>query len=314
MSFDYNLPKERIAQFPKLPRDECKLLVVWKDRIEHRIFKDIVNYIEKGDAVVLNDSRVIRARLHGIKESGGKVELLIIKKVPQGYECLIKGRVSEGKKIYIAGKECEVIEKRDGKCIINLDMNIEEINRIGKIPLPPYIKSEVDEELYQTVFASKNGSIAAPTAGLHFTQELLKKIEEKGANICYITLHSSISTFMNVLDEEYYSITPEAAEIINNASRVFAVGTTTMKALESASKNGRVYPSSGWSNLTIDEGYVFQSPVSYFITNFHMPNSPPLKLTSAFCGKERLKKAYEEALLHGYHFLSFGDAMLICSE
>jgi len=312
--FEFNLPKEKIAQFPKLPRDECRLLVVKKDKIEHRIFKDIVNYIEKGDVIVLNDSKVIRAKLQGKKESGGKLEILVVKKVPQGYECLIKGRISEGKKIYINGKECEVIEKRNGKCVIDLKMSIEEINTIGKTPLPPYIKSEVDENLYQTVFAKEEGSIAAPTAGLHFTQELIKKIEEKGARICYITLHSSISTFMNVVEEEYYSVSKQSAEIINNASRVFAVGTTTMKALESSSKNGVVYPSSGWSNLIIEDGYVFCSPVRHLITNFHMPNSPPLKLTSAFCGNERLKKAYEEALLLDYRFLSFGDAMLICSE
>ncbi|MEM1514369.1 MAG: tRNA preQ1(34) S-adenosylmethionine ribosyltransferase-isomerase QueA [Candidatus Thermoplasmatota archaeon] len=314
MSFDYKLPKDRIAQFPKIPRDECKLLVVKKDGFEHRIFKDIVNYIKKNDAIVLNDSRVIKARLEGKKESGGKIELLIIKKVQQGYECLIKGKISEGKKIYVNEKEGKIIEKRGSKYLIDLDMSIEEIKKIGKIPLPPYIKSEVDENIYQTIFAKEDGSIAAPTAGLHFTEELVKKIEEKGAKVCYITLHASISTFMNVLEEEYYSISQQSAEIINSAERVFAVGTTTMKALESSSKNGRVYPSSGWSNLVIEDGYVFQSPVRYLITNFHMPNSPPLKLTSAFCGIERLKKAYEEALLHDYRFLSFGDAMLICSE
>ncbi|MBC7081465.1 MAG: tRNA preQ1(34) S-adenosylmethionine ribosyltransferase-isomerase QueA [Thermoplasmatales archaeon] len=314
MSFYYNLPKERIAQFPKLPRDECKLLVVKKDKIEHRIFKDIVNYVEKGDVIVLNNSKVIKAKLHGKKDSGGKVEVLIIKKVQDGYECLIKGKISEGKRIYINEKECRIIRKNGSKCVIDLEMDTEEINRIGKIPLPPYIKSEVDENLYQTVFATEYGSIAAPTASLHFTEGLLKKLEEKGVKICYITLHSSISTFMNVLEEEYYSISPHSAELINNATRVFAVGTTTMKALESSSKNGKVFPSSGWSNLIIDEGYNFCSPVRYLITNFHMPDSPPLKLTTAFCGKERLMRAYEEALANGYRFLSFGDAMLICSE
>ncbi|RLF45646.1 MAG: tRNA preQ1(34) S-adenosylmethionine ribosyltransferase-isomerase QueA, partial [Thermoplasmata archaeon] len=196
------------------------------------------------------------------------------------------------------------------------------IENLGRMPTPPYIKEEVEkDEWYQTVYARKKGSIAAPTAGLHFTEQLLKKLMEKGVEIVFVTLHVGLATFMPVErvkeEKEYYCISEEAAEKINNASgKIVAVGTTTVKALESSSRNRRVIASSGWSNLFISPGYCFQSPINGIITNFHMPQSSPLLLTAAFGGIKRVMKAYEEALKRDYKFLSFGDAMLIlkCSK
>ncbi len=318
---DYHLPKEKIAQFPVIPRDSCRLLVLNGERIEHKRFRDIIHYVEKGDAIVLNNSRVMKVRLFGKKETGGKIEILIVGKRENKneYEALIKGKIREGMKFYIGEHEGKIIGKENGKCIIWLPLEMEEIEKIGKMPTPPYIKREVEkDEWYQTVYAKHAGSIAAPTAGLHFTEELLEKIKRKGVEIVFITLHVGLATFLPPKrmkeEKEYYYISKEAAEKINNANNVIAVGTTTVKALESSSKNGRVIASSGWSDLFIEPGYKFQSPISGMLTNFHMPNSSPLLLTSAFVGKEKIMKAYEEALKMDYRFLSFGDAMLILKQ
>jgi len=322
MVLDYNLPKEKIAQIPTFPRDHCKLLVLNGEKIEHRKFYEIIDYLHKGDVLVLNDTKVMKARLIARKPTGGKLDILIIREKNGFYECLIKGKYKEGTKFFIANKEGEILEKRNGRCLIKLPLNMEEIEKFGIMPTPPYIKREVENEgWYQTVFAKKKGSIAAPTAGLHFTQELLKKIAEKGVEIVYVTLHVGLATFMPPEkmkeEKEYYSISEESAEKINSAKgKVVAVGTTTVKALESSAKNGKVIASEGWSNLFISLEHKFQSPIQGMVTNFHMPNSPPLIMTAAFAGKELLMKAYEEALKKNYKFLSFGDAMLIlrCSK
>ena len=319
MGFDYHLPKEKIAQSPAIPRDSCKLLVLNGERIEHRKFSEIIHYVKEGDAIVLNNSKVMKVRLFGRKETGGKIEILIVGKRENEYEALIKGKIREGTKFYINEYEGEVVRRENGKCIIQLPLEMEEIEKIGNMPTPPYIKREVEkDEWYQTVYAKHAGSIAAPTAGLHFTEELLEKIKRKGVQIVFVTLHVGLATFLPPErmknEREYYHISEEAAEIINSANNVIAVGTTTVKALESSSKNGRVVASSGWSNLFIEPGYKFQSPIRGMLTNFHMPNSSPLLLTSAFAGKERIMKAYEEALKMDYRFLSFGDAMLILKQ
>lgn len=318
--FDYSLPKEKIAQKLYFPRDHCKLLVLRGDAIEHRRFYEVVKYLKKGDALVLNNTKVMKVKLHGKKITGGKIELLIIRGNDGKYECLIKGKVKEGTRFFVNGYEGEVLEKKEGKCLIKLNANIDEIENHGKMPSPPYIKRDVDENEYQTVFAMKKGSIAAPTAGLHFTSELLKKLREKGVDIVFITLHVGLATFMPPEkmreEKEYFCISEEAAERINEAGRVIAVGTTTVKALESSSKNGRVVASSGYSNLFISPPYKFNSPIEGIITNFHMPKSTPLMLISAFAGEEKIMKAYKEALKKDYKFLSLGDAMLIlkCSR
>ena len=324
--FDYNLPREKIAQEPVFPRDECKLLVLKCDGIEHRIFKEILEYLNEGDALVLNDSKVIKARIYGRKETGGKIELLLIQKKGEYYECLVGGKVREGTKFYVGGVggyEGKIISKRGGRCLVELPIGIDEWERLGRMPTPPYIKKEIgDDEWYQTVYARKKGSIAAPTAGLHFTDELLKKIERKGVDIVYITLHVGLATFLpvrveqNKMEEEYFYVSEEAAEKINNAANVIAVGTTVMRALESSSHNGIVKPMHGYTDIFIRPGYKFKSPVKAMVTNFHMPKSSPLLLVSAFAGRNRIMKAYEEALKRDYRFLSFGDAMLIskCSD
>ncbi len=318
---DYNLPREKIAQKPWIPRDECNLLVLNGKKIEHKKFYQILDYLGKGDVIIMNNTRVMKVRLKGRKETGGKLELLIIGKEGENYRCMIKGKYREGTSFYIKSHEGKVIKKgEDGICLVSLPLKMEEIEKLGEMPTPPYIKEEVEEEeWYQTVFAKEKGSIAAPTAGLHFTPELIKKMEAKGIKIVFITLHVGLATFLppeRIREaREYYHIGEEEAEIINNADgRIIAVGTTTVKALESASEEGMVKAGEGWSNLFISPGYEFQSPINGMLTNFHMPKSSPLLLTTAFGGVEEVMKAYEEALHRNYRFLSFGDAMLILKD
>ena len=316
-NLNYNLPRERIAQKPCIPRDECNLLVLNGEKIEHRKFYHILDYLDKGDVIIMNDTRVMKVRLKGRKETGGKLDILFIGKEGENYKCMIKGKYREGTKFYIGNHEGVITKKEEGICTVDISLEMDEIEKMGIMPTPPYIKERVEkEEWYQTVFAKKKGSIAAPTAGLHFTDNLLKKIEEKGVKIVFITLHVGLATFLppERIGEagEYYEVGEKEAEIINEAEgKVVAVGTTVVKALESASKNGRVTASSGWSNLFISPGYKFQSPINGMITNFHMPKSSPLLLTSAFAGTEKIMRAYEEALKRDYKFLSFGDAMFI---
>lgn len=321
-NLDYVLPREKIAQRPCISRDHCNLLVMQGDDIQHRKFYDIVNYLQKGDVLVLNNSRVMKVRLFGRKRTGGRLELLVIHGSDGRYECLVKGKCREGTVFSIGEHACTVVEKRNGRCVVEIPLSFHEVERLGHMPTPPYIKEMVEDDAwYQTVFAREKGSIAAPTAGLHFTEELLQKIERMGVAVVCITLHVGPATFMpaeKIPEEpEYYHVGEEEAATINSArGRVIAVGTTTVKALESASEDGVVHPSRGWSNLFISHDHTFRSPMDGMVTNFHMPNSPPLMLTAAFAGRERLMRAYREALKRDYRMLSFGDAMLIlpCSK
>ena len=319
--FDYNLPKNKIAQEPIFPRDRCKLLVLKCNKIEHKIFYEILDYLGKGDALVLNDSKVIKARILARKETGGKIELLFIGKKGDYYECLVGGRVKPGIKFYAGEYEGKIIEKNGGKCIVDFPISMDEWEKIGRMPTPPYIKKEIkDDNWYQTIFARKKGSIAAPTAGLHFTKSLLDELKKKGVKIVFVTLHVGLATFLpikrNRMEKEYFFISNEAANEINNANRVIAVGTTVVRALESSSRNGIVEAKSGYTDIFISLGYKFESPIKGMITNFHMPKSSPLLLVSAFAGKSRIMEAYKEALKMDYRFLSFGDAMFIlkCSN
>lgn len=312
----YNLPREKIAQKPSIPRDECNLLVLRKDKIEHRKFYEIADYLEKGDVLILNDTKVIKTRVFGIKDTGGKLDILVIGGKDGIYECLIKGKYREGTVFFLGGKRGEIIEKRNGRCKIKISLSMEEIKSIGRMPVPPYIKGEVEDDWYQTVFANKEGSIAAPTAGLHFTEKLIEKIRGKGVKIVFVTLHVGLATFLSPEkirgEKEYYIVNEETANAINNSSgKIIGVGTTVVKAIESSSKDGITYPSQGWSDLFISPGYKFQSKLNGLLTNFHMPSSSPLMLTVSFGGIERVMKAYKEALKKNYKFLSFGDAMLI---
>lgn len=319
---DYSLPKHRIAQVPAHPRDSCKLLVLHGTHIEHRRFHDIVEYLERGDVLVLNDSRVMKLKLVGKKQTGGKLEFLIIGGGNGRYECLIKGKFNLGTKFDIEGYPGVVTEKRDGKFVVELSLSLEDMEQIGYMPTPPYIKGPVThDEWYQTVFAHESGSIAAPTAGLHFTENLLQDICDKGISVVFVLLHVGLATFMPpekmANEQEYFRVGEKESDIINNAKgKIFAVGTSTIKALESSSKNGMVHSSEGWSTIFISPGYKIQSPLDGMITNFHMPNSGPLMLTAAFTGSDRLMSAYRVALSRDYRFLSFGDAMLVllCSK
>lgn len=328
--FDYYLPKDAIAQRPTSPRDMCKLLVIKDGSIRHRFFYEIGDYLTKGDVVVLNNTCVRKIRLHGAKETGGRLELLVLGKGDDGYTCLIKGKVKEGQKIVINDVEGIITRKNGGKCILRIPFEMSEIEEIGEMPLPPYIKGKVDAntaKLYQTVFAKKKGSIASPTAGLHFSSTLLKNLKRKGVECVFLTLHVGIGTFMPIrcdrvelheMEQEFYMIGEEEAAKINmakdNGNTIIAVGTTAVKAMESAAKEGYIQPFSGWSDLFIYPGYAFQAPISGILTNFHLPKSTPLLLVSAFCGKENIMDAYKAALAKSYRFLSFGDAMLILDK
>ena len=324
-SYDFELPEKLIAQEPVEPRDHARLMVL-RDGIEHRFFYNLPEYLEKGDVLVLNDTRVIKARLHGHKSTGGKVEILILEKLGENfYRCLVKGKkIRTGTELIFDNIKGKVMHKEEGICDIEFSGNIMELARKrGEIPLPPYIKKKISdaEEKYQTVFARKEGAVAAPTAGLHFTPELLKKIENIGVEVLYITLHVSYGTFKPVKSEdirehkmeaEYYIVSEKVAERINNRSgRLFAVGTTVMRALESSSRDGMIYPSQGYTDIFIYPGYEFQAGIEALITNFHIPKSTLIMLVTAFGGYERIMNAYRIAVEMKYRFFSFGDAMLI---
>ena len=337
--FDYELPKELIAKFPVEPRDSSRLMVLHRNtgEIEHRIFRDIVEYLKPGDVLVINDTKVIPARLFGKLETGGKVELLLVRQPGPGtWEVMAKParKLKEGKRIYF-DEELEAVVKGyggEGRRIVEFILKsnkdfMEKLEEIGHIPLPPYIEREEkpeDREKYQTVFARKEGAVAAPTAGLHFTEELLQKLKDKGIIIKNITLHVGPGTFKPVkvenveehqMDYETYHVPEDTAAEINRAKeegrRVIAVGTTVTRTLESAAeKDGKVKSGEGSTNLFIYPGYRFKV-IDALITNFHLPRSTLLMLVSAFAGRERILNAYREAVKKGYRFYSYGDAMFI---
>ncbi|MFP3872562.1 MAG: tRNA preQ1(34) S-adenosylmethionine ribosyltransferase-isomerase QueA [Candidatus Aenigmatarchaeota archaeon] len=327
--FDYELPEDQIAQRPVRPRSRSRLFFLGKDQRKHLTFNEIVSLLREGDVMVKNKSKVVPARLEGRKDTGGRIELLFHRSLEEGWECLIKGsNIQEGRSIIIHGEEFEIVENRhEGLFVIGIDDEnvVSLMEHHGDMPTPPYIKEdlEVDDE-YQTVYAENEGSVAAPTAGLHFTEELLNKIEEKGVEVHDITLHVGPATFLPVNEEEvedhemgdeYFEVGGETAEAITEANedgrRVIFVGTTTVRAVESASEDGVVEPNSGWTDLFIYPEYEFQSGMDLLLTNFHLPRSTLLMLVSAFTGKERILSAYREAVERGYRFYSFGDAMLL---
>ena len=317
--YDYNLPKELIAQEPLKKRSDSRLLVVGES-IEHKKFSDIVSILEKDDVLVLNNSKVIPARLMGKKETGGKIEILLIRKLADNkWSCFVKGSIKDNARIFFA-KGYGIITKKDD-CIIDLfDVPI---NEIGIMPVPPYIKKRLSEpDRYNTVFAQEEGSIAAPTAGLHFTQELFKTMNEKGVKICFVTLHVGPGTFLPVktkdickhhMHEEYYTISEETANSINaRKNRLFIIGTTTLRALESSTdKKGIVNAETGSTKLFIYPPYKFKLAFYALITNFHLPKSTLLMLVSAIIGRERIIDIYTQAIKEKYRFFSFGDAMIV---
>ena len=337
--FDYHLPKELIAKFPAEPRDSSRLLVLNRKtgEIEHRIFRDIVEYLRPGDVLVLNDTKVIPARLFGELPTGGKVELLLIRQVePSVWEVMARParKLKPGKKITFDSELTgEVVGYLgEGRRLVKFHLPegkkfMEKLEEIGHVPLPPYVEREEtpeDRVKYQTVFARKEGSVAAPTAGLHFTPELLNKLKEKGIIIKTVTLHVGPGTFKPVkverveehqMDYETYSVPEETAAEVKRAKeegrRVVAVGTTVVRTLESAAdEEGFVKAGEGITSLFIYPGYRFKV-IDALITNFHLPRSTLLMLVSAFAGKEKVLNAYKEAVKKGYRFYSFGDAMFI---
>jgi S-adenosylmethionine:tRNA ribosyltransferase-isomerase len=336
--FDFDLPERLIAQTPLAERSESRLLVLRREdgSIRHRRFQDIVEFLQPGDVLVLNDSKVIPARLIGSKaDTGAKIELLLLKQL-QGdrWETLVKPakRIKAGTKVVFGQGELVAVAEEEGEApggrIFRLEYDgvlMELLNRLGQMPLPPYIKKQLDDpDRYQTVYARHPGSAAAPTAGLHFTPELLNRIEQRGVNIAAITLHVGLGTFRPVtadrvedhrMHAEYYEVSREAAEAVNkakaNGRRVVAVGTTSCRTLESiADDEGTVYARSGWTDIFIYPGYTFRA-VDALITNFHLPKSTLVMLVSAFAGRELTMKSYREAVREEYRFFSFGDAMLI---
>ena len=334
--FDYNLPEELIAQVPIKNRDESKLMVLDKETgsIEHKQFRDIIEYLNPGDCLVRNNTKVIPARLYGKKETGANVEFVLLKNFEGDiWEAMVRpgNKLHEGAKVIFGGgllraEILSTLEDGTRKVKFYYDGIFNEIlDKIGLMPLPPYIHESLsDNDRYQTVYAKYNGSAAAPTAGLHFTPELLKKIEEKGVKIANVTLHVGIGTFRPVKEEkvenhemhsEHYYIKKEDAEIINetkkNGGRIIAVGTTSCRVLETvADENGMVCETEGDTKIFIYPGYKFKC-LDALITNFHLPQSTLLMLVSSLAGKEYIMKAYEEAVKEKYRFFSFGDAMFI---
>ncbi|MGL5329548.1 MAG: tRNA preQ1(34) S-adenosylmethionine ribosyltransferase-isomerase QueA [Peptostreptococcaceae bacterium] len=335
--FYFDLPDELIAQVPILDRSSSKLMVLDKEtgNIEHKIFKDVIDYLNPGDCLVLNDTRVIPARLIGEKvDTGGKIEFLLLKRNEDDtWESLVKPgkRAKIGTKFSFGDGKLigEVVGMADeGARLIKFhyDGIFEEVlDELGNMPLPPYITERLEErERYQTVYSKNNGSAAAPTAGLHFTEELLQKIKDKGVDIAFVTLHVGLGTFRPVkvddvlehdMHSEFYVVTKEAADKINKAkesgNNVICVGTTSSRTVESvAMDNNRVKEGSGWTNIFIYPGYTFKV-VDRLITNFHLPESTLIMLVSALASKESVLNAYDTAVKEQYRFFSFGDAMII---
>ena len=338
--FDYHLPESSIAQTPAEPRDSSRLLVLHRDsgEIEHRIFRDVADYLRAGDLLVLNQTRVIPARIYARKETGGRVELLLLRRRDEiTWEALVGGKgLRVGRSLRVEnGPHAEIVELLDGsERLIRFSEPIEPyFSSVGNVPLPPYIHEKLaDPERYQTVYAREPGSAAAPTAGLHFTPRLLEELQGKGVKVAYVTLHVGLDTFAPVNEEnpeehkihsEWCELSQETADLINQTKqaggRVIAVGTTSVRTLESASRYSKLDNSNreyrissfvGPTSLYILPGYIFQV-VDAMITNFHLPKSTLLMLVSAFAGREKILETYETAIREGYRFYSFGDVMLI---
>ncbi|MCI7369542.1 MAG: tRNA preQ1(34) S-adenosylmethionine ribosyltransferase-isomerase QueA [Firmicutes bacterium] len=334
--FDFYLPEELIAQTPLEKRDTSRLLHLDKQtgEIEHKHFYDIKQYLHAGDCLVLNDSRVLPARLIGSRPTGGAVELVLLKDIGDNrWECLSRpGRKTKpGQELIFGNSELTAVVQEvtlGGNRIVKFSYEgifLEILERLGKMPLPPYIKEELqDSERYQTVYSKELGSAAAPTAGLHFTKELLAEIEDVGVKICYVTLHVGLGTFRPVkadkiedheMHSEFCIVPEETAETVNAVKRaggrVIAVGTTSCRTLESfTTQDGTLQATSGWTNIFIYPGYKFKC-IDALITNFHLPESTLIMLVSALAGREHILNAYNTAVKQRYRFFSFGDAMFI---
>ena len=334
--FYYDLPKELIAQTPVEPRDSSRLLVLGREsgEIEHRHFYDIIDYLNEGDLIVANDSRVLPARIYGVKDTGARVEFLLLKQISGNrWETLCKpGRKAKAGAKFTFGDgllSATVVEvKDDGNRVVDFDCDenfFSTLDKIGQMPLPPYITEELkDQERYQTVYSHELGSAATPTAGLHFTEELMEKLRNKGVNIAYVTLHVGLGTFRPVkvddvtkhkMHSEHYEIPKKTADLIRqtkqNGKRVIAIGTTSCRTLESvAAEHGEIIPCEGFTDIFIYPGFEFRV-LDGLVTNFHLPESTLIMLVSAFAGYDNIMNAYKTAVDERYRFFSFGDAMFI---
>jgi len=343
--FNFNLPEELIANYPSENRDECRLMVIHREtgKIEHKLFKDLIDYVDEGDVMIMNNTKVFPARMYGNKEkTGAKIEVFLLRELNREsllWDVLVDParKIRIGNKLYFGDDESLVAEVIDnttsrGRTLRFLfDGPYEEfkkkITELGETPLPKYIKRDVedsDEERYQTIYAKEEGAVAAPTAGLHFSRQLMKRLELKGVDFAEVTLHVGLGTFRPVevedltkhkMDSEQAIITQKAADVVNNAKRnknkVFAVGTTSMRSIESSvSTDGLLKPFDGWTNKFIFPPYDF-SIADALITNFHTPLSTLLMMISAFMGHELMHEVYAEAIKEKYRFYSYGDAMLI---
>lgn len=333
--FDYHLPQELIAQTPVDPRDSSQLLIIDRSTkvVSRGIFSQIIDYLEPGDVLVMNDTRVIMARLHGSRPTGGKAEVFLLRDMGEGrWEALVRpgGRLAPGSEIVLGdGMKVKILERTaEGTRVVRFPSSgaaMIAMEKWGEVPLPPYIKEPLaDPERYQTVLAQDWGSTAAPTATLHFTTELLQRIEEKGIKLALFTLHMGIASFRSIRTEfieehrlapEFHRVSPELADAVNLAKaegkRVIACGTDAVRALESAAdESGRIRPGSKWTSLFITPGYRFKV-VDRLITNLHLPRSSHLVLVSAFAGRDFILQAYENAVRDRFRFLSFGDATII---
>ena len=335
--FYFDLPEAQIAQDPLSDRSSSRLMLLDKQTgdVEHHVFKDIIDYLNPGDCLVINNTKVIPARLYGVKEdTGASVEVLLLKRMENDvWETLVKPgkKMRPGAKVVfgdglLKAEVLDIVEKGNRKIKFTYDGIFEEIlDQLGEMPLPPYITHKLeDKNRYQTVYAKHDGSAAAPTAGLHFTKELLETIQAKGIKIANVTLHVGLGTFRPVkvddvtqhhMHSEFYMVDEEAANIINetkkNGGRVISVGTTSTRTLETvADENGFIKPCSGWTQIFIYPGYTFKC-IDALITNFHLPESTLLMLVSALSSKEHILNAYNTAVKEGYRFFSFGDAMFI---
>ncbi|MFA5413362.1 MAG: tRNA preQ1(34) S-adenosylmethionine ribosyltransferase-isomerase QueA [Patescibacteria group bacterium] len=332
--FDFNLPKNLIAQKPANPRDACRLMVLncGEQSMAHDSFYNLGKYLRPGDVLVLNNSKVLPARLIGKKETGGKVEILLLKQISAAsWQCLV-GFVPVVKQIglkikFSRGLGGEIVKRAGDTAVIKFNLSgvklMEKILKIGQPPTPPYIKRLAKSTEYQTVFAEKLGSVAAPTAGMHFTKKLLAKLKKMGVRIEYITLHVGLGTFQPVkenditkhkIHSEYFELDKKTALRLNGAKqdgrRIIACGTTTVRVLEHCASDGKVRAKSGETNIFIYPGYRFKF-IDALITNFHVPKSTLIMLVAAFAGKKFIDKAYQIAIKKRYRFYSFGDAMLI---
>ena len=342
--FDYILPKELIAQYPVKEREKCRLMVLDRanQTVSHKTFEDIAGYFKKDDCLVLNDTKVIAARLFGKRKTGGKVELFLLEKKNPICEALVRpsSRLKEGEKITLeSGDDVEVLDRGEVGRRVKFNRSLDDIlKESGHIPLPPYIDridGASDKDDYQTVYGVKEGATASPTAGLHFTRELIEEIRDQGAGVQFVTLHTNYGTFAPIktseveahkMHKEYFELSADTAKFVNetkkNGGRVFAVGTTTTRLLEYCASLSSLTLSEvegfsrndgslkGYTDILIYPGYQFKV-VDHLITNFHLPKSTLLLLVSAFAGKEFIFEAYRQAILKRYRFFSYGDAMLI---